>query len=277
MSIPLKKTTTPQDVCVVLGGNGFVGSAIVEEARRHGYQVHAIGRANYDKHIGTHCNLLINANGNSKKYLASQEPKTEFDLSVRTVQHSLVDFPAERYVYLSTIDVYPDHTNPTHNHETASIDPAKLSRYGCHKYLAEQLVQHYSKHWLILRMGGFVGSGLKKNSIYDMLKNSPLRVHPDSCYQYLPNRTLAHILFDLLDQKKLHNEIVNTAGDGIIKLREIASLIPQYKLSDTPQNATPEHYEINITKLKSLYPVPSTQDSVRQFIKNIIAGTETLA
>ncbi len=262
-------------VCIVIGAGGFIGSAVVAEAQRRGFETTGITRQNYDQHRGMSCDLLVNANGNSKKFLARENPPLDFDLSVRSVHASLHDFKAVMHVHLSTIDVYSDVKNPANNREDCVIETAKLSPYGFHKLLAEQLVRHFAPQWLVLRMGGFVGPGLRKNSIYDLLKGTPLRVHPDSAYQYLDSRFLAALAFELL-AKNCRNEIVNCCGDGLITIREIAALIPGSKLPDAPAGA-PERYEANIEKLKALIAVPRTRDTVANFIARVLAGQEALA
>ena len=62
-------------------------------------QVTAIGRDNYQKFRGQSCDLLINANGNSKKFLADDDPAAEFDASVASVLRNFVDFPAKRATF----------------------------------------------------------------------------------------------------------------------------------------------------------------------------------
>ena len=83
---------------LVIGSTGFVGSAIVSEARGRGLVVHEVSRESYRS--GLSARWVINANGNSKKYLAREEPVTDFDLSVRSVLHSLHDFRCETYCFL---------------------------------------------------------------------------------------------------------------------------------------------------------------------------------
>ena len=156
----------------------------------------AIDLDNYEQFRGRSCDLLINANGNSKKFLAEQDPAKEFDASVTSVLRSLLDFPCKRYVYLSTIDVYPRVDDPRCNRETAPIDAEKVSRYGLHKYLAEQLVRKYADRWLICRLGGMVGTGLWKNSIFDILHDQPLRVSAASEYQFMNTDDVAKIVLD---------------------------------------------------------------------------------
>lgn len=264
-----------QKTCVVLGAGGFIGSAVVAEAERRGFRTVGITRQNYEQHKGTVCDLLVNANGNSKKFLARENPPLDFDLSVRSVHQSLFDFPAAMYVHLSTIDVYSNVTDPAQNHEDAVIDTAKLSPYGFHKLLAEQLVRRYARRWLILRMGGFVGPGLRKNSIYDLLKGAQLRVHPDSAYQYLDSRFLAALAFDL-PARGLSGDTVNCAGTGLISVRDIAALIPGAQVPPPPASA-PERYEVNTAKLRGLVDVPATRDTVSGFIARVLAGQEQLA
>src|SRR5712692_2731904 len=66
----------------VLGGAGFVGSAFVRVAAAAGRECVVIRRDNYREYTGRRCDLLVNANGNSRKPLARQAPLEEFDASV---------------------------------------------------------------------------------------------------------------------------------------------------------------------------------------------------
>jgi nucleoside-diphosphate-sugar epimerase len=253
--------------CLVLGGKGFVGSAIVAEARARGYEVLSVDKDDYDAAVGQRCDVLINANGNSKKFLARENPALEFDLSVRSTQRALQDFKATRVVHLSTMDVYPDIADPALNHEETPIDIRRQSPYGFHKYLAEQIVRHYAARWLIFRMAGFVGPGLWKNSIFDLLTGQPLRVHPDSEYQYLNTQDLARAVFTVLNSS-MDQDIINVAGSGVISLRQVAGMIPGRSLDPAWNSLPREHYEMNVDKLSRLYPLPHTQDTIRNFIRD---------
>jgi len=249
---------------------------VAAEAAARGYEVFAVGRQEYESARSGKYDLLINANGNSRKYLAQQEPAEEFDLSVRSVMRSLQDFSFRTYVHLSSIDVYPDVSNPARNQESSAIDPASLSSYGTHKYLAEELVRHYAKRWLVLRMGGFVGPGLWKNSIYDLLKKRPLRVHPDSAYQYLHTHDFARMLMDLVALEP-SGQTLNVAGDGVISLRKVANMISDRPPRTVADDAPREHYEINLDQLKSLLPeTPKTVPTVTRFVRSVLEGAEDI-
>ncbi len=259
----------------VLGGKGFVGSAIVAELESRGHEVTAIDIDEYAENVGKTFDVLINANGNSKKYLAKQDPAKEFDLSVRSVANALQDFTFGLYVHLSTVDVYVDHTNPANNTEDAQIDAHALSPYGLHKYMAEQLARYYPEKWLVFRMAGFVGPGLWKNSIYDLIKGESLRVNPDSGYQYLHTRDLARIVLDIA-ASGAQGEIFNVAGDGVISLTEIAGMIPDCAINTVKQDIPKEHYEISIEKIKLYAAPPPTRQTVSEFIQAVLDGKESL-
>lgn len=261
--------------CIVLGGHGFVGSAIVREAEQRGFAVHAVGRAEYEEAKGTACDLLINANGNSKKFLARQDPVLDFQYSVESVLRSCMDFTPERYVFLSSIDVYPCVSDPARNAEDTPIDPARLAPYGFHKYVAEQVARYHHPAALILRMGGFVGSGLWKNPVFDLINGHPLRVHPDSAYQYLNTADLAACCFDWLDQHA-QGDTLNVAGQGTVTLREIAQMIPDALLPEADDAIPLEHYEINIDKLAAHRPIPDSRATVWRFITDVTNAAVTL-
>ncbi|HPF99900.1 MAG TPA: NAD(P)-dependent oxidoreductase [Kiritimatiellia bacterium] len=262
--------------CFVLGGQGFIGSAMMREASRRGYAATAVTRENYKSHTGTSCDLLINANGNSRKYLANQNPALDFDLSVQSVMRSLEDFHTRHYVYISSIDVYSNVVDPRANSEDVTIETDRLPPYGLHKYQAEMLVQRYAPSWHVLRTGGMVGPGLWKNSIHDILKNHPLRVHPNSKYQYLHTQVFAHLTFDLVD-RNMGPLVLNVVGDGLLSPAEAAGWVPQYKLTTLTPDVPMETYHVNQDRLKALCPVPATGPAVRQFIEDVLAGREEIA
>lgn len=257
--------STNSPTILVLGARGFVGSAVSAEATARGARVLAVDKDNYDSARGSTCDILINANGNSKKYLAIQDPPLEFELSVASVERSLDDFRTSLYVHLSSCDVYADPSSPATTSEDVPIDPQRLSPYGFHKWLAEQIVRHDAHRWLIVRMGGFVGPRLWKNSIYDLLTGVPLRVHPDSAYQYLDTRDFAKLLFTLI-AVGLERRTVNVAGEGVIRLHEVAEWLGRGQPSVAAGNLPLEHYEIALDQLRAYATPPPTRETIRRFL-----------
>jgi len=255
----------------ILGARGFVGSAFVRYCQSKSISFKAIDKDNYKRYIGKRCDIFINANGNSKKYIAERYPQRDFELSFLSVEKTFKDFQVKKYIYISSIDVYNNFSDPQKNHEDIDIDVNKQSFYGFHKYLAEQIIKKYTSDWLIVRAGGFVGPRLKKNSIFDILNSLPLRVHISSEYQYLPVDELPKIIFFLI-RKKFSKEIFNVCGKGLISLREAIKLVSDHKLRYVSKNVKKESYNVNIRKLSKLYKIPSTKESVKAFIKDSLTG-----
>ncbi len=252
--------------CLILGGRGFIGSALTAEAHRRGWQVTAVGSRNSADVVGGSFDLVINANGNSRKYWAQQHPAEDFDASVRTVARSLQEIRAARYLYLSSSEVYADPSDPQRNAEDTPYDPSRLSPYGFHKYLAELLVRRYAHNWAILRLSGLVGPHLRKNSVYDLLNGRPLHVHPDSEFQFVDTRYLARLAFDLLERGALDRTELNIGGEGVVSVREIASWIGR-PLSREEEKRPRTRCELCLERLRRWVDIPATKETVRAFVR----------
>jgi nucleoside-diphosphate-sugar epimerase len=247
----------------ILGGNGFVGSGFVSYLRAQGMSVTVIDRANYNQLIGTEIEILINANGNSKKFLAKDEPKAEFLASVTTVRNSLVDFKFKKYVFLSTSDVYPDCSKLDLTCEESVLNVAEQSPYGFHKHLAELCVQHCAKNWLIVRQGGFVGHGMKKNAVFDVLNGEKIWVHPDSRFQFINTEESARLVIELV-QQNISNQIFNLTSTGTISVSEIMKLAGRIVPHDP--STKPLCYEISTNKVSRYVTLPTTYETVQKFL-----------
>jgi nucleoside-diphosphate-sugar epimerase len=248
----------------ILGGRGFLGSALAGYCQAQGWAHAAIDQEEYASFSGASCDLLVNANGSSRKFLANENPIEDFDLNVRSVRRTLEDFRFGGYVYFSSADVYPDSSSPATTREDSLIDPAGQSPYGFHKYLAEQCVRHKTSEWLILRLSGFVGPGLRKNPIHDILSDQPLWVSSDSEFQYLHTRDLARMVFELALSQRVRREAVNVGAQGVISIQEAARLAgkPLHIREGSPR----VRCELSLDKLGRRCEVPQTAATIRDFL-----------
>lgn len=252
----------------IIGAEGFVGSAFARYLRGRDVELRTVTRKNYNEFAGRASDVLIEAACNSKKFLSDKEPLAEFDLSVRHRLQTLLDFPADFHLHISSVDVYSDLTKPETTSENAEIDIRESSHYGFNKLLAEQLIQHHTKRWLIFRLAGMVGDNLRKNPIFDILSDKPIFIHPDSQYQFLPTDQVAQIAWNLFE-KGIESEIFNLCGDGLISPREIAEIAGCDLIkSEESRNSAPRIVNINIEKIKNLVEIPSSRQTVAEFVKN---------
>ncbi|HEX5447318.1 MAG TPA: NAD(P)-dependent oxidoreductase, partial [Pirellulales bacterium] len=174
------------------------------------------------------------------------------------------DFKFDRYVYLSTVDVYPDCSPVAATSENTPLDPAAQSAYGFHKHLAEQCVRHAARQWLILRLGGFVGPGMWKNPIHDILQGGPLWLDPASQLQFLHTDDAAELALRLVDAGG-EREIFNFCGKAAVSLAEVIETAGG-DVSVKPGSPR-VHYEVDISKLSARAEVPETRATVLDFVR----------
>jgi nucleoside-diphosphate-sugar epimerase len=205
---------------IVLGGTGLIGAAVCERLSRDGAEVVAIHSRNRASHTGIRADVLVNCNGNSYRYKAADDPRWDFDASVLTVEESLFDFEVERYIHVSSVDVYNDISDPAHNDEAAIINPAHLHPYGFHKWLAERLVERFASGALILRVGTVIGPMLKKGPLFDLLHRAPLHMSPESGFSFIDTGTIAGVVAAFIDSPP-PQRIVNVTGTGTAQLRAL--------------------------------------------------------
>ena len=251
----------------LLGADGFVGSAFrrllsaMAEVR-----LTAVTRQTYAAAAGVHSDLVIDASGSSRKFVAEERPTEDFAGSVAHRLRTVLDFPATTHVHISSVDVYHDLTSPATTREECAIDPSRQSHYGFHKRLAEEVVMHYAPRWLILRLAGMVGPGLRKNPVHDILTGQPLRIHPDSRYQFMSTDDVASRAWQLIAAGHA-GEIYNLCGAGLISPREIAALAG--RALDTallPPDARPRIVDVSTDKVARHVDLPATRDAVSAYL-----------
>ena len=253
---------------VVIGAHGFVGSAFVRYLKQFPIELIEVTRQNYPERASCQADVVIQASCNSRKYLADDDPVAELDLSVAHCLRTLRSFPAPLHVHISSADVYADLANPGATTEDSPIDLAKISNYGLHKLLAEELVRHYADCWLIVRLAGMLGPGLRKNPVFDILNNQPLRIHPDSRYQFASTDVVAERVWRLVVGGEV-KQVFNLCGRGMASPRQIAELASRkLDLSFLDANAQPRVVDINIHKASRCFEMPATIDTVRAFIES---------
>lgn len=249
---------------VLIGPNGFVGSAFRRRLEIDP-EVELVPVTRTSGAEGD-CDLLIDCGGNSRKYLADEDPVADFDASATHCLRSLQRFPGKRVLHISTVDVYPDLGDRRRTAESEEIDPARCSRYGLHRFLAEQIVRHYASDWVILRLAGMVGPRLRKNPVFDILNQRPLRIHPDSLYQFMHTDDVAAAALVLARQAE-SGAIFNLCGAGLVSPREIAELAGcSLDLSALPPDAAPRIVDVNNDLVRTRVPIAESLTTVARFV-----------
>ena len=245
----------------IIGANGFLGSILCFDLAKHFDEVISITRENYSSCLGTY-DVIINANGNSKKYWANNNPIEDFEASTVSVYKSIFDFPCKKYIFISTVDVY-NQSALLSTAESTQIDSTLLHPYGFNKFLAETIVKKYTKNFLILRSSAIVGEGLRKGVVHDIISGNELFVVKESCIQCISCTAIASIINMLLKIDDT-NTIINVGGIGTTSVEYMADLLkinPMISLE-----AKYQYYEMNVNKLKNLFSLKTSNYYVKEVL-----------
>ena len=243
----------------------MVGSDLLRYLKSNFQTVAAINRKNYGRYKGKRFDVVINANGNSNKVWAKNHVLSDFAASTTSVYQSLLDFPCKIYIYISSADVYVDHTRSKTTSEDVPIDPKSITSYGLHKYLSERIIQNFAKNYIILRCSMILGTKLKKGPAFDVLSNSHLFVGDKSAFQMITTEELGQIISFLLE-RNTKQEIFNIGGHGALTLSKISPMIKRRIIF--PKNGETIKYEMDVSKLNKIYKLKRSKDYFLDLLKN---------
>ena len=248
----------------ILGYGGFLGSTIYKVFREsEGLEVYGIDRNNWKEYSSFNFDYFIDADGNSSKFVAAKNMSLDFEQNALSEAKVLDFFSFDKIILISTIDVYNDKSMQQNNSEDSAIDPLILSNYGFSKYVRELLVRRHAKKWLILRLGGLIGDGLKKGPVYDILNHSMLYVSKESKFQFINTTIVSHIILQLLT-KSQGNQVFNVTGRGQISMIEFASLAGKIISRD---GDTLEDINVSVEKISKIIRLPATRDEIILFLE----------
>jgi len=243
----------------------MLGSDLVKYLSQF-FLVTPISRKNYSQFINHPFDVAVNANGNSKRFWAIKNPLEDFTVSTVSVYKSLFDFKFTTYIYISTSDVYINHSNSQFTIEDQYQDLAGLSSYGFHKYLSEEIIKNNCKNYIILRSSMILGQNLKKGPIFDILNTKPLFISKASRLQMISSREVASVITFLIN-KKIKNETFNIGGRGIVDFKKIQTYF-SVPVNFQDKNET-QVYEMNVSKLNNIFPLKTSEVYLQEFLKTL--------
>lgn len=246
----------------ILGANGLLGSDLIKYLADE-FDVTLITRNNYQNQKGKHFDIFINANGNSRRFWALKNIYQDFEASTVSVYRTIFDFKFLRYIYISSSDVYINHGDDKATLEDSLIDVDCVNVYGFHKYLSEQIIRNTSTDYLILRCSMLLGTNPKKGPFLDIIKGQPLFIRSDSKLQVITTFAVSEIIKILLSSG-IKNQIINIGGEGTINFVNIGE---HFKFPIRwSKDALKQHYEMNVSKLKSWYKLKVSEDYLKDWL-----------
>ena len=164
----------------LIGNTGFVGSNLLRE---HPF-THLYHSANIETIAGEHFDLVVCAGAPAVKWKANREPEADRACLGRLMS-ALRGLTAERFILISTVDVYGQV-----NGVDEDCPPTGATPYGLHRLELERFVAGRFNA-LIVRLPALFGPGLKKNAIYDLLYGNKIEtIDSRAVFQFYDVRRL---------------------------------------------------------------------------------------
>jgi len=168
----------------LIGHTGFVGTSLLRAGRHFDCQFNSRNIREISGHAFT---TVVCAGVSAVKWIANKEPIADWD-AIQSLIDALDTVRAERFVLISTVDVYPAPIAVTEESPITESPEA----YGRHRLRLENWVRERFETHHIVRLPGLFGRGLKKNVIFDLINGNNISlINRDSRFQWYPTERLS--------------------------------------------------------------------------------------
>ncbi|HEY9827864.1 MAG TPA: NAD(P)-dependent oxidoreductase [Stenomitos sp.] len=189
----------------LIGFSGFVGSTLLKQAHFSALfrstNIHEIENREFD--------VVVCAGAPAQKWIANRDPADDRKKIDSLINH-LRTIKCKNFILISTVDVFKE---PIGVDESTPVDESGLHAYGLHRRLLEKFVEQYFPGYLIVRLPGLVGPGLRKNVIFDFLNNNNLHaIESRGVFQFYP---MTNLWYDIQIALKAGLSLVHLTAEPI--------------------------------------------------------------
>jgi dTDP-4-dehydrorhamnose reductase len=169
----------------LIGFSGFVGSTLLRQA-----PFESLYRSTNICDIeGQSFDTIVCAGAPAQKWIANRAPEADRQKIDGLIAY-LKTIHCKTFILISTVDVFK---NSMGIDEETLVDESGLHAYGLHRRLLEKFVESHFPNYLIVRLPGLVGPGLRKNVIFDFLNDNNLdAIESRGVFQFYPMVSLWH-------------------------------------------------------------------------------------
>ncbi len=250
----------------ILGGSGLVGSAFVRYCKKRKLKYVNLTRDNKKKYHNKKCEIFIDCNGNGSKRLGIQNPYYDFQASVSTVVDNLFNYKYNKYIYISSSQVYENTSLLKCTKEEKSKLNLNLNSYGFNKLVSENFIIKHAKKHLIFRLPYVVGPGLKRNPVFDLSNSKKTYLSLDSLINCVHTDTIANIVFQIIN-KKIKNQVYNLGSSNNIKIRQILNLCEINKNELVSTKKTSDKMFFNCKKISKIITLPTSKNEILKYLE----------
>lgn len=177
----------------LIGYTGFVGSTLLRQAAFDSL----FRSTNIGEIEGMTFDTVVCAGAPAQKWIANRDPETDRK-TIESLINRLKTITCKTFILISTVDVFQ---SPIGVDEETAVDDKGLHAYGLHRYLLEKFVASYFPNYLVVRLPGLVGPGLRKNVIFDFLNDNNLgAIDSRAVFQFYPMVNLWQDIRTALDK-----------------------------------------------------------------------------
>lgn len=189
----------------LIGFSGFVGGTLLKQTQFDSlYRSTNIAEIN-----GQTFDTVVCAGAPAQKWLANRDPETDQKKIDQLIAH-LATIKCHTFILISTVDVFKTAMGVD---EDTPVDEAGLQAYGLNRRRLEKFVENHFSHYLIVRLPGLVGPGLRKNVIFDFLNNNNLHaIDSRGVFQFYP---MVNLWLDIKTALKAHLKLVHLTAEPI--------------------------------------------------------------
>lgn len=163
----------------IIGFSGYVGSTLLKQENF----TSLYRSTNIDDIDNQSFGTVVCAGAPAQKWIANRKPEADRQ-KIETLIAHLKTIQCKTFILISTVDVFK---NPIAVDEDTPVDELDMHAYGLHRRLLEKFVEEYFPNYLIVRLPGLVGPGLRKNVIFDFLNDNNLQaIDSRGVFQFYP-------------------------------------------------------------------------------------------
>jgi nucleoside-diphosphate-sugar epimerase len=189
----------------LIGFSGFVGSTLLKQAHfsalYRSTNIHEIENREFD--------LVVCAGAPAQKWIANRDPIDDRKKIESLIGH-LQTIKCKMFILISTVDVFKEAINVN---ESTPVDESGLHAYGLHRRFLEKFVEQNFSDYIIVRLPGLVGPGLRKNVIFDFLNHNNLHaIESRGVFQFYP---MVNLWFDIQRAQEAGLSLVHLTAEPI--------------------------------------------------------------
>jgi len=247
----------------LIGYSGFVGSTLLKQA-----PFDALYRStNIGEIEGIAFDTVVCAGAPAQKWIANREPEADLQKIEGLIAH-LETIYCSIFILISTVDVLK---SPIGVDEDTPVDETGLHAYGLHRRLLEKFVESHFQNYLIVRLPGLVGPGLRKNVIFDFLNNNNLQaIESRGVFQFYP---MVNLWSDIQVALKAGLKLVHLTAEPV----SVAKISKQGFGKPFPQvlGNQPATYDLRTKHAKLFGGTGNYQYSARETIQAVRAYAQS--